>query len=129
MKLTFLISFFVLSTTYGWAQDLAKPTMGQMEDSSSLPPGTIKVEVSLLSASRNDSSCQQEMKQISVRVSKVVALGSGLINPLNEGDSVNVRIMKVMDFSEDSLDETDTLLLKEQLCSFEKTYFTLMRKE
>lgn len=129
MKLTFLISFFILTTTFGWTQGLAKPTMRQLEGSSSVPPGTIKVEVSPLIARRNDSSCQQEMKQIGVRISKVVALGSGLINPLNEGDSVNVRIMKVMDFSEDSLGETDTLLLKEQLCSFKKTYFTLMRKE
>lgn len=130
MKLPFLTLLLVLGTTFCQAQtNPSKPTIGQVLSSEGLPPGTIKVEVVPLNSEWTDSSCQQEMEQIAVKVEQLIAMGSGLINPVRQGDSLNIRILKGMDFTRKDLSENDTLLLKEQLCAFDKTYFTWVRKE
>lgn len=103
--------------------------MGQLQSIDDVPPGTIKIIVSPLKNSWEDHSCRQEMPQIGVKVLQVLAQGSGLIHAPNQGDSLNIRILKGMTFSKDNLADRDTLLLKEQLCTFEKTYFTLIKKE
>lgn len=129
MKLFLLISVLLLCALQGLAQaNLGKPTMGLLQ-AGAIPPGTIKVEVSLLALPWKDTSCQQDMKQVSVKIDQVVALGSGLINPVSAGDSLNIRILKGMDFLGDNLDGKGTLLIKEQLCSFEETYYSLIREE
>ena len=130
MKLPFLISVLCLHALSGLSQtNVSRPTMGQIQDAGEIPPGTIKIEVSPLESTRKDNSCRQEMQQIGLKIIQVIAVGSGLVNSLSVGDSLNIRILKGMDFSKDQLSEKDTLLLKEQLCSFEETYFTLIRKE
>lgn len=125
-----LCLLFFMSALVGLTQSkMAKPNMGQVDGTVALAPGTIKVEVSPLHQIWKDDSCKQEMKQMPVKVIQVIGLGSGLVNSLSAGDSLIVRMMVGMHFSLDSLEEKTTLLLKEQLCSFEKTYYTFIRKE
>ena len=125
-----LFPTLILFTFQGFTQNnVAKPTMGQIQSGADTPPGTIKIKGSLLEQVWKDTSCQQEMKQVGFKVLQVMAEGSGLINPLSAGDSLNIRIMGGMEFSKDRHSEMAILLLKEQLCTFEETYFTLIRKE
>ncbi len=130
MRLTFLIFLLLFKATLSWAQtDISKPTMGQVLSPEVLPPGTIKVVAVPLNLTWEDATCQQELQKIAVSIERVITTGSGLINPVSQGDTLNMRILKGMDFPEESLAGNDTLLLKEQLCAFGKTYFTLIRKE
>ncbi|MDW3194690.1 MAG: hypothetical protein R8G66_20090 [Cytophagales bacterium] len=130
MKSIFLfLTLFLLALQVLAQASPSKPTISQVHGVEELPPGTIKIMVSPLRTNWEDTSCRQEMRQVGVKVLQVIARGSGLIHVLNQGDSLNVRLLKGMTFSEDSLADKDTLLLKEQLCTFEQTYFNLIRKE
>ncbi len=130
MKLSLLISLLLIATLQGWTQDqLGKPIGGQVGAQPSIPPGTVKIEISPLVSTWKDASCRQDMQQMGVKVVQVVDIGSGIINPLNAGDSINIRLLKGMAFDPETLHDGDTLLLKEQLCSFEKTYYSLIKKE
>lgn len=130
MKLPFLTFLLLIGATTCWGQtNLSKPTIGKVLSGETLSPGTIKAQVIPLNLEWSDASCQQEMEQISIKIEHVIAVGNSLVNPPGQGDSLNIRILPGMDFTKNALKEKDTLLLKEQLCSFDQTYYTLIRKE
>jgi hypothetical protein len=54
-----------------------------MNDSTLLPPNTIRVKVKILSASES---------QATVQIVSVVGSGQGIINPLSEGQKITVQL-------------------------------------
>ena len=76
-------SIFILLFIAVFHYSCAQVSPSAMNDSTLLPPNTIRVKAKILSASES---------QATVQIVSVVGSGQGIINPLSEGQRITVQL-------------------------------------